>query len=102
MPDENRDLALSTRHVCRVGATCSTGTGSDAIVPSEQEMLLTIKGQTLAMIAELTASPKPSYAIDGQSVSWAEYLDRLKRTVAWCNEQLAVEDPFEFQSQGST
>jgi len=65
-------------------------------------MILTIKSQTLAVIATLTATPKPTYTIDGQSVSWAEYLDRLKRTVTWCNEQLAAESPFEFQSRGST
>lgn len=30
-----------------------------------------------ATIAEITASPKPSYSIDGQTVYWNEYLETL-------------------------
>lgn len=30
-----------------------------------------------ALLAEITASPKPSYSIDGQTVYWNEYLEIL-------------------------
>lgn len=62
----------------------------------------TIKTQTLARIEELTAAPKPTYSIDGQSVSWGEYLKQLQGTVEWCNSQLAAEDPFEIDHHAVT
>ena len=62
--------------------------------------LETIKAQTLALIVDLTENPKPTYAIDGQTVSWGDYLKQLKETVAWCDKQLTGEDPFEHRSYG--
>jgi len=41
------------------------------------------------MIAEITATPKPSYNVDGQSVQWADYLKQLRSTVEWCDQQIA-------------
>ena len=37
-------------------------------MPSDAEQLATIKSQTLALIATITAEPKPSYEIDDQRV----------------------------------
>ena len=54
------------------------------------------------MIAQLTASPKPTYWLDGQSVSWGDYLARLQATLDWCERKLAGAEPFEIQSQGMT
>ena len=71
-------------------------------MPSDLEQLQTIKTQTLAMIAQLTASPKPTYWLDGQSVSWGDYLARLQATLDWCERKLAGAEPFEIQSQGMT
>ena len=71
-------------------------------MPSDAEQIATIKTQTLARIAEVTAQPKPSYDVDGQKIAWNEYLARLQATVDWCNEKLAGEEPFEFQSRGYT
>jgi hypothetical protein len=62
----------------------------------------TIKTNTLNAIASITAKPQPSYSIDGQSVSHDQHLANLLRTVEWCNEQLANEDPFEIVTQGVT
>ena len=45
------------------------------------------------MIAELTANPKPSYNIDGQSVQWTDYLKQLRSTVEWCDQQIARCEP---------
>ena len=61
-------------------------------------MIQTIRSQTLALIAEITAQPKPTYTIDGQSVAWADYLERLQKTVDWCDRQTAAE-PVEIVSQ---
>jgi hypothetical protein len=62
----------------------------------------TIKTQTLARIAEVTAQPKPTYYIDGQSVSWNAYLAELQKTIDWCERKLAAEAPFEIRSEGTT
>jgi len=56
-------------------------------------MYQTIKTQTLSMIAEMTASPKPSYNVDGQSIQWTDYLKQLRATVAWCDQQIALSEP---------
>jgi hypothetical protein len=69
---------------------------------SDVEQLLRIKSQTLALVAEITAQPKPSYTIDKQKVSWAEYLAALEQTVAWCDRQLAAAAPVEIRTQGYT
>lgn len=69
---------------------------------SDREQIEVIKCQTLAVMAAVTAAPRPSYEIDGQSVMWAAYLEQLRRTVEWCDAKLAGDDPFEFQSQGSS
>lgn len=69
---------------------------------TDAEQLATIKTQTLAVIVTITADPKPSYAIDGQNVSWGDYLAKLQATVAWCDKQLAASAPFEVHSTGYT
>ena len=69
---------------------------------SDADTIATIKSQTLAIIADITAQPKPTYQIDGQMIAWGDYLSQLQRTVDWCNENLAGEAPFEVQSQGYT
>lgn len=35
-----------------------------------------------ALIAQITADPKPNYSIDGQLVSWGDYLDTLTTKLA--------------------
>ena len=69
---------------------------------TDLEQIRTIRTQTLAIIAELTANPKPAYEIDGQSVSWNSYLTNLQATVDWCERKLAGEEPFEIHSRGTT
>lgn len=69
-------------------------------MPTNIQQLETIRTQTLAQLVELRANPKPTYSIDGQTVSWTAYLASLERTVEWCNEQLRGLDPAEVQSQG--
>jgi hypothetical protein len=69
---------------------------------TDAETIAAIKSQTLARIAEITATPKPTYQIDGQMIAWGGYLALLQQTVDWCNEKLAGEAPFEVRSQGYT
>jgi hypothetical protein len=71
-------------------------------MPTDIQQIVTIKSQTLARIAEITAQPKPTYQIDGQLVAWGDYLSQLQRTVDWCNENLAGESPVEIHSRGCT
>ena len=55
-----------------------------------------IKALALTRLAETLANPKPSYSIDGQSVSWTEYQKMLQETIRWADEQAAVDaGPYE-------
>lgn len=69
---------------------------------SNTSQLETIKSQTLERLVEITAAPKPTYNVDGQSVSWSEYRESLQRTIDWCNQQLSTEEPFEIDSTAIT
>ncbi len=69
---------------------------------SNLEQIETIKTNTLAQMAAVSAERKPTYTENGQSFAWTEYLNHLQRRVDWCNEQLAAEEPFEIPTQGYT
>lgn len=69
---------------------------------SDREQIERIKSQTLAQLIELRAAPKPTYSIDGQTVSWTDYMRSLLETVDWCDAKLLGVDPFEVQSQAAT
>jgi hypothetical protein len=47
---------------------------------SDLENMQTALANVSAKIAEITANVKPSYSIDGQSVSWSEYYRSLMDT----------------------
>ena len=69
---------------------------------SELTELQEIASNIRARLVEITKKRKPSYDIDGQKVSWAEYhkmlMDQLKAT----NEMINTIDPFEHVTQGFT
>lgn len=69
---------------------------------TDAENIATIKSNALAILAEITASPKPSYSIDGQSVSWTEYHAMLMGKVAWADGLLGGLDPYEIHSEAYT
>jgi cob(I)alamin adenosyltransferase len=51
----------------------------------------------------LSKSPKPTYDIDGQKVSWAEYIKMLDEQIKSLNEQIdALEEPWEIETIGYT
>jgi len=64
------------------------------------EDLLEIKANLVLAIKTATASPKPNYSIDGQSVSWSTYLDSLWAKLNNVNAMIAAEQPFEIVSRG--
>jgi hypothetical protein len=70
---------------------------------TEAENLQTAIDQVCAKIVAVTANPRPSYGIDGQSISWGEYYSGLVKLredlkLALINAQ----GPFEFHLQGSS
>lgn len=69
---------------------------------TDREQIETIRSQTLAQILELRANPKPTYMVDGQTVSWTDYVGSLQNTVDWCDAKLIGLEPFEVQSQATT
>lgn len=71
-------------------------------MPNDRKQIETIRGLALAQLIELRASPKPTYKIDGQTVSWEGYIKSVEATIDWCDEKLIGLDPFEVRSQGYT
>jgi hypothetical protein len=69
---------------------------------AEAEQIAVIRTQTLAQLVALRAEPKPSYSIDGQTVSWTEYARSLQDTIDWCDRKLLDCAPFEFQGEATT
>ena len=71
-------------------------------MPTDIEQIETIRANTLAQLVELRANPKPSYSLEGQQVSWTEYVRSLQETIEWCDIKLAGYRPFECRSEGIT
>ena len=69
---------------------------------TDQQQIESIRSQTLAQLVDLRANPKPTYSIDGQTVSWTDYVRSLEETVDWCDAKLIGLAPFEVQSQATT
>ena len=55
---------------------------------NDLKMFKAIRTQTLAIIARVTADPTAEYTIDGQVVSWADYLIWLSDAVVWCERKM--------------
>ncbi len=64
--------------------------------------LKTIKTQVIALLKDLTVNPKPSYDIDDQEISWAEYQKMLFDRLDGLNKLIAADEPFELHTQGFT
>jgi hypothetical protein len=63
---------------------------------AEQD-LVTIRDGAIARLAEICADPKPTYTADGRTIDWSGYAAELRKTIDWCNAQLA--GPVEIRSQ---
>lgn len=55
--------------------------------------LTTIRDQAVARLKEITASPKPSYNVNGQQVGWTDYQRMLMEQIKALNELIAVGEP---------
>lgn len=66
----------------------------------DKQQIEHIRSLTLQQLVDLRANPKPSYSVDGQSVSWDDYVRSLQDTVDWCDVKLTSLGPFEIRSQG--
>lgn len=66
--------------------------------------LQTAKAGIAAVLAEVCASPKPTYSVGGQNVDWAGYVVTLTNQMEKLNELISQEgvsdgQPFEYRSQ---
>jgi len=85
--------------------TKSRGIGSYAAIGGLTAAIALLTGLPAASadeLADLRANPKPTYSIDGQTVSWTDYVRALQETVDWCDAKLIGLAPFEIQSQATT
>jgi len=64
--------------------------------------LKTTRDNIAARLAEITASPKPSYSIDGQTVQWAAYLRALTSQLEDVNKAISSAEPYEYQTRAIT
>lgn len=67
------------------------------------ENLTTARDNICARLAEVTASARPNYSIDGETVSHADYIDMLNRQLETVNKQIqAMGSPFMVIMRGRT
>lgn len=64
-----------------------------------QQNLETSRDNIAAALADATANPKPNYSVDGQSVSWGDYLESLQRALDGINSKIAAGEPYEYVTQ---
>jgi hypothetical protein len=65
------------------------------------ESLMTVRDNLIALIGSVTQKPKPTYDIDGQKVMWGEYLDQLRKQLAYTMQLIIdLQGPFEVESIG--
>ncbi len=70
---------------------------------SYADNLTTAKNNIAAQLAAMTLNPKPSYSIDGESVSWGEHFTNLTNQLLVIEQRLQMADGgFEVRSIGET
>lgn len=64
------------------------------------DQLITNYNQIQLKISEITASPKPNYDIDGQKISWGDYLKQLTEAAKALKQQIDEnQEPFDFETE---
>lgn len=58
-------------------------------MPYDVATLTQIRDRAADNLNAVLANPKPTYSIDGQSVSWTEYMERLKAEIDWATGELS-------------
>lgn len=71
-------------------------------MPTYLENLIAARDNVAANLADITATPKPNYTIDGQTVSWQSLFDSYLEHLERLDAQIAAADPFEIHSRGTT
>jgi hypothetical protein len=66
------------------------------------QLLQQTKANVLKTLTEITCQPKPSYSVNGQSISWTEYNAMLTKQVADLNDLIQQEQPFMMTSIGTS
>lgn len=70
-------------------------------MPSEIDDLLATRANLIATLRVESASPKPSYSINGQSVDWNGYRASLMQQIESINQMIAaIEGPWEVVHEG--
>jgi hypothetical protein len=64
-----------------------------------EENLVTIRDNIAASLATASASPKPNYTIEGQTVSYADYFAMLMAQLKAANQAIAAGTPFEIVTE---
>ena len=68
---------------------------------TDAENLATIRSNLISVMVTESAAPKPSYSIDGQSVSWTEYRTSLLSQIKQIDELTAsTSGPWEVSVTG--
>lgn len=66
---------------------------------AELDDLVAARANIAARLREITATPKPSYSIDGQTFSWTEYFEALSRQYRSLGELAGAQDEYFEQTQ---
>lgn len=67
---------------------------------SDLTNLQTARSNLISALTTATASPKPNYSINGQSVSWSDYLRSLREEIAAIDALIAEEEgPYEVTTE---
>jgi hypothetical protein len=70
---------------------------------TREQNLTTALDNLAAILAEITADPKPSYEIDGQKVMWTEYQRMILEQMETLRElEQTAAGPFEVRTYGNT
>ena len=65
------------------------------------ENLRTARTNIGELLVKMTANPKPSYSVDGQSISWESYLDMLNRQLEALDKSIQrAQAPFSKLTRG--
>lgn len=68
---------------------------------TDAENLRTARSNFIAQLAAISASPKPSYSVNGQQFDWVGYYTFLTQQIAQIDNLIAAEDgPYEVQVEG--
>lgn len=69
------------------------------MIATRAENLTTALNQIATQLADLTAAPKPSYSVNGRSISWGEHFAALTARYEEIEKMLQRADgPFELRS----